>query len=146
MITVPFGEGEREVRAPAGVNVTAAVSKTLPTYGDPAAAAREAILNPVGAPRLRELAAGDEGVLLGVEVGSFDQLLARIAGSPPVRRTDRAMERIVVRDALREAPRQRQALERLKERRRADHERAVARAECAVLDEIALVQHRRSAS
>jgi len=50
------------------------------------------------------------------------------------------------RDALREAARERQALERLKERRRADHERAVARAEGAVLDEIALTQHRRSAS
>lgn len=50
------------------------------------------------------------------------------------------------RDALREAARQRQALERLKERRRADHDRAVARAEGAVLDEIALTQHRRSAS
>jgi flagellar protein FliJ len=50
------------------------------------------------------------------------------------------------RDALREAARQRQALERLKDRRRADHERAVARAEGAVLDEIALSQHRRSAS
>jgi flagellar FliJ protein len=48
--------------------------------------------------------------------------------------------------ALREAARERQALERLKERRRADHERAVARAEGAVLDEIALIQHRRSAS
>lgn len=50
------------------------------------------------------------------------------------------------RDALREAARQRQALERLKDRRRADHERAAARAEGAVLDEIALTQHRRSAS
>ena len=50
------------------------------------------------------------------------------------------------RDALREAARQRQALERLKDRRRADHDRAVARAEGAVLDEIALTQHRRSAS
>jgi flagellar FliJ protein len=50
------------------------------------------------------------------------------------------------RDALREAARQRQALERLKERRRVDHDRAVARAEGAVLDEIALTQHRRSAS
>lgn len=49
-------------------------------------------------------------------------------------------------DALREAARQRQALERLKERRRADHDRAVARAEGAVLDEIASTQHRRSAS
>jgi len=50
------------------------------------------------------------------------------------------------RDALREAARERQALERLKERRRADHERAAARAEGVVLDEIAAVQHRRSAS
>lgn len=50
------------------------------------------------------------------------------------------------RDALREAARERQALERLKERRRADHARAVARAEGALLDEIALTQHRRSAS
>lgn len=50
------------------------------------------------------------------------------------------------RDALREAARQRQALERLKERRRADHDRAMARVEGAVLDEIALSQHRRSAS
>jgi flagellar protein FliJ len=49
------------------------------------------------------------------------------------------------RDALREAARDRQALERLEERRRVDHERAVARADGAVLDEIALTQHRRSA-
>ncbi|MCW2923629.1 MAG: hypothetical protein JWM98_1033, partial [Thermoleophilia bacterium] len=53
---------------------------------------------------LRELAAGEGGVLLGVEVGTFEQLVARVAGSPPVRRTDRAMERIVVRDALRDVP------------------------------------------
>lgn len=49
------------------------------------------------------------------------------------------------REALREAARQRQALERLKERRRAEHAQALARAEGAVLDEIALAQHRRSA-
>lgn len=53
---------------------------------------------------LRELAAADAGVLLGIEVGSFDQLLLRIAGSPPVRRTDRAMERIIVREALQDVP------------------------------------------
>lgn len=52
---------------------------------------------------LRELA-GTGSVLMGVEVGTFDQLVARVAGSPPVRRTDRAMERIVVRDALRDVP------------------------------------------
>jgi flagellar FliJ protein len=50
------------------------------------------------------------------------------------------------RDALREAARDRQTLERLKERRRTDHERAVARAEGVALDEIASTQHRRSAS
>ena len=53
---------------------------------------------------LRELAGSQAGVLVGVEVGTFDQLVARVAGSPPVRRTDRAMERIVVRDALRDVP------------------------------------------
>ena len=53
---------------------------------------------------LRELAGSRDGVLVGVEVGTFDQLVARVAGSPPVRRTDRAMERIVVRDALRDVP------------------------------------------
>ncbi|MCW2955150.1 MAG: ATP-dependent nuclease subunit B-like protein [Thermoleophilia bacterium] len=49
---------------------------------------------------LRELAATGNGVALGVEVGTFDQLIARLAGAPPVRRTDRAMERLIVRDAL----------------------------------------------
>ena len=53
---------------------------------------------------LRELAGSRDGVLVGVEVGTFDQLVARVAGSPPVRRTDRAMERIVVRDALLDVP------------------------------------------
>lgn len=53
---------------------------------------------------LRELAGRDDEVLVGIEVGTFDQLVARIAGSPPVRRTDRAMERILVRDALADVP------------------------------------------
>lgn len=51
----------------------------------------------------------------------------------------------VRRTALREASRERQALERLKERRRVDHVRELARVEGAVLDEIALTIHRRSA-
>jgi flagellar FliJ protein len=50
------------------------------------------------------------------------------------------------RDTVLEAARERQALERLKERRRSEHARATARAEGATLDEIALAQHRRSAS
>ena len=69
---------------------------------------------------------------------------ARSAGRLDLDRHDAEVD--ARREALREAARERQALERLKERRRADHERAAARAEGAVLDEIALVQHRRSAS
>jgi flagellar FliJ protein len=48
--------------------------------------------------------------------------------------------------SLREAARDRQALERLKERRRADHARELARVEGANMDEIALTLHRRRAS
>ena len=47
------------------------------------------------------------------------------------------------RDALTEAARDRQALERLKERRRGDHERELARRESLALDEIALGVFRR---
>ena len=45
------------------------------------------------------------------------------------------------RHELAEASRRRQALERLKERRRAEHQLAAARAESVLLDEIALTQH-----
>ncbi len=69
---------------------------------------------------------------------------ARVAGEHDLARHDAEVG--ARRDALREAARQRQTLERLKDRRRADHDRAVARAEGALLDEIALTQHRRSAS
>lgn len=47
---------------------------------------------------------------------------------------------------LTEAARDRQALERLKEARRRDHERELARIESATLDEIALNGHRRKAA
>lgn len=47
------------------------------------------------------------------------------------------------REALTEAARERQALEKLKERRRSDHEREQARRESAALDEIALNGFRR---
>jgi flagellar FliJ protein len=68
---------------------------------------------------------------------------AREAGELDLGRHETEVE--ARRGALHEAARERQALERLKERRRADHARALARAEGAVLDEIALSQHRRSA-
>ncbi len=47
------------------------------------------------------------------------------------------------RGALREAAVDRQALERLKERRREDHARAEDRRDAAALDEIAIVRHQR---
>ncbi len=50
------------------------------------------------------------------------------------------------RDALVDAARDRQALERLKEHRRADHDREVARREGLVLDEIAINSFRRRAA
>ena len=50
------------------------------------------------------------------------------------------------RDALTQAARDRQALERLKEHRRADHEREVARQEGLMLDEIAINGFRRKAA
>jgi flagellar FliJ protein len=50
------------------------------------------------------------------------------------------------REALTQAARDRQALERLKEQRRADHEREVARQEGLMLDEIAINGYRRNAA
>jgi flagellar protein FliJ len=50
------------------------------------------------------------------------------------------------REALTLAARERQTIERLKEHRRADHEREVARQEGLVLDEIAINGFRRSAA
>jgi flagellar protein FliJ len=48
------------------------------------------------------------------------------------------------RTALIAAARERQVLERLKERRRADHHRETERIEGALLDEMAIVSHRRA--
>ncbi|MBV9606583.1 MAG: flagellar export protein FliJ [Solirubrobacterales bacterium] len=50
------------------------------------------------------------------------------------------------RDALTQAAQERQALERLKENRRVEHEREVARQEGLMLDEIALNGYRRNAA
>jgi flagellar FliJ protein len=56
------------------------------------------------------------------------------------------VELVQRRDALTQAARERQALERLKEQRRADHDREVARQEGLMLDEIALNGYRRNAA
>ena len=49
-------------------------------------------------------------------------------------------------EALGEAAREQQTLERLKERQQAEHSRELARAEVALLDEVAIDRYRRSAA
>jgi flagellar protein FliJ len=56
------------------------------------------------------------------------------------------VELVQRREALTQAARDRQALERLKENRRVEHEREVARQEGLMLDEIALNGYRRNAA
>lgn len=67
----------------------------------------------------------------------------RVAGQQDLVRHDAEVEQRRV--ALVAAARDRQALERLKERQRVDHVRELARAESAAMDEIALTLHRRRA-
>jgi len=67
----------------------------------------------------------------------------RVAGQQDLVRHEAEVEQRRV--ALVAAARDRQALERLKERQRADHVRELARIEGAAMDEIALTLHRRRA-
>ena len=69
---------------------------------------------------------------------------AALATRQDLQRHDHAVEQR--RQLLSAAARDRQALERLKENRRADHEREAARREGQVLDEIALNSFRRRAA
>lgn len=66
---------------------------------------------------------------------------ARVAAAEDLHRREADVE--ARRGALIEAARERQALERLKERRRADHVAAAGRADGQALDEMALAMHRR---
>lgn len=66
---------------------------------------------------------------------------ARVAAAEDLDRRDADVS--TRRDKLIAAARERQALERLKERRRADHKLQESRQESAALDEMALTQHRR---
>ena len=66
---------------------------------------------------------------------------ARIAAAEDLHRREADVE--VRRSALLQAARERQVLERLKERRRADHAVEAGRIEGAALDEMALAVHRR---
>jgi flagellar FliJ protein len=69
---------------------------------------------------------------------------AQQASEEDLGRREQALE--VRRDQLTTAARERQALERLKENRRVEHEREQARIEAATLDEIALNGFRRRAA
>jgi flagellar protein FliJ len=69
---------------------------------------------------------------------------AQIASQEMLQRSQARVARR--REVLTEAARDRQALEKLKEHRRSDHEREVARQEAVALDEIALNTFRRGAA
>lgn len=88
----------------------------------------------------------------GVPTRSATDLVAMQAWLERVERSKQDAERELAtreselaarRQSLAEASRRRQALERLKERRRAEHMLAASRAEAIELDEIALQQHAR---
>jgi flagellar FliJ protein len=86
---------------------------------------------------------------------SAHDLIARQAYLERSEQAHRVSQEVVHRSAmhvdqrraeLTEAARDRQALERLKESRRRDHDRELARIESATLDEIAINGHRRKAA
>jgi flagellar FliJ protein len=99
--------------------------------------------------------ARDAQLHAGTSLTSATELMARQAYLERSERVQRATEEDLGRSAtvveqrreeLTEAARNLQALERLKENRRNDHEREQARVEASVLDEIALNSFRRRAA
>ena len=63
---VPFGRGIRTFGLPPGVSGSELETRTVAHLADPAAAAREAVLQPVAGPRLRDLAMGVRSVCIAV--------------------------------------------------------------------------------
>jgi flagellar protein FliJ len=91
-------------------------------------------------------AAGDGDLRPGTELAASHAYLERLAGRRAVAVRDLNSSRDEVgrrRRELEAAARERQALDRLRDRRRAEHERELARGESAQLDELALAGHRR---
>jgi flagellar FliJ protein len=91
-------------------------------------------------------ASGYGEVRSGIDLAASQAYLERLAGRRAVAVRDLNASRDEVgrrRSALEAAARERQALDRLRDRRRAEHDREVARAESAQLDELALAGHRR---
>jgi flagellar FliJ protein len=91
-------------------------------------------------------ASGCGEVLSGTDLAANQAYLERLAGRRAVAVRDLNASRDEVgrrRRDLELAAQERQALDRLRDRRRADHDREAARAESSQLDELALAGHRR---
>jgi len=91
-------------------------------------------------------ASGCGEVLSGTDLAASQAYLERLSGRRSVAVRDLNASRDEVgrrRSDLEAAARERQALDRLRDRRRAEHDREAARAEAAQLDELALAGHRR---
>ena len=96
--------------------------------------------------RFRGTVAGTGEAMPGADLAATNAYLERLAGRRAVAVRDLNASRDEVgrrRRDLEEAARERQALDRLRDRRRAEHDRELARAESAQLDELALAGHRR---
>lgn len=106
----------------------------LRANGDEMAGARDAQRDLAGAPASAMELLARQQYLERVERD-------RVSGQQDLVRHDAEVD--ARRSTLRERARDRQVLERLKERRRADHARELLRVEGAALDEIALTIHRR---
>jgi nickel-dependent lactate racemase len=64
--TVPFGRGEITFEMPVGVDATTLRPPAGDPLADPAAAARAAVLQPIGSPALRDLARGARSIVIAV--------------------------------------------------------------------------------
>jgi len=96
--------------------------------------------------RFRGVAAGAGDLHSATELAASHAYLERLAGRRAVAVRDLNLSRDEVGERRREleaAARERQALDRLRDRRRAEHVRELARGESAQLDELAIAGHRR---
>ncbi len=96
--------------------------------------------------RFRGVAAGGGDLQSATELAAGHAYLERLAGRRAVAVRDLNASREEVgrrRQELETAARERQALDRLRDRRRAEHDRELARGESAHLDELAIAGHHR---
>jgi flagellar FliJ protein len=96
--------------------------------------------------RFRDVASGTGEARSGDDLAATNAYLERLAGHRAVAVRDLNLSLGEVdrkRSSLELAARERQALDRLRDRRRAEHDREMARAEGAHNDELALAGHRR---